>query len=322
MIKSFLKIFVLANFFLLTGASVSAQSSADSNAVSAAGIPRGVQISPIRFEKDLKPGEVWFGSVNVKNFSEENKTLLVSAENFVVTPDTESVEFYPSEKAEHFNVPDIVDWVKIPQKTVTLAPGESKFVPFRVRVPFDAPTGGYYGALFFLISEDTVGVSGGTKLSVNSRMGVLLLMRVRGEEPVRIEGRLTNFGADKEVYFHSPVNFKTAIFNAGNLHFRGSGHITITAWNGKKKTVLPLESRVNYPDKTRTYLTRWEFGPWTLGKYTAALSYESMSGLVVLEATDTFWVISWLPLAVFSVVSLVLIILFTFLSRRYAIVRR
>ena len=264
------------------------------------GIPRGVQISPIRFEADMRPGETWQGTINLKNFAADTKTIHISAENFVVTSDTERATFYPSDEARHLQVPDIVDWIMIPEPDVTLAADEARNVPFMIVIPDDAPTGGYYGALFFLLPSHTVDTGAQTQLNVNSRMGALLVIAVRGSESVRIEGGITRFAAARDVFFRGPVRLETSIVNSGNLHFRGAGTITVTRW-GRTKTELPLISQVNYPDRTRTYENQWSIGIFDIGPHTATVRYTSLSDLVRLEATTTFWVIPWTAIAILVV---------------------
>ncbi len=288
------------------------------------GVPDGgVQISPIRFEADVRPGDVWRGTLNLKNFSSEIRELTLSAEDFVVTDDTQNITFYPSDQARHLQVPDIADWVVLPQRTVTLAGNATAAVPFELHIPPNAPTGGYYGALFVTQSRtgsyDTQ--TGQAQIGINSRMGALLIFAVHGSEPARVEGTLTAFGPTQKVFFVSPVRFRTSIANNGTIHFRGSGAITL-ARGGKTIATLPLASQVNYPHKVRTYASAWHFGLLDMGPYTATVRYESLSGLVTLEATEVFWVVPWSAIAIVVGIVILLVALRFYIKKNYVIQRR
>ncbi len=288
------------------------------------GVPDGgIQISPIRFETELRPGDTWNGTLNLKNFSDEEKTVTVSSENFIVTDDTENINFYPSERSRQYQAPDIVDWIHVPQEAITIAGGGTQSIKFSVNVPKDAPTGGYYGALFVTLASagKTSEELGRSQIGINSRMGALLIFSVKGSEPVHISGQLDAFGPTKKIFFVSPARFKTVITNSGNLHFRGGGLITISR-AGRTVSTLPLHSQVSYPHKVRTYDQQWHFGLLNIGPYTATVKYESLSGLVHLEATDTFWVIPWSIILIILGVILCVIGLRHYIAAKYTIVRK
>ncbi len=302
-------------FFLLPIIVLAQESSVDS------GVPTGgVQISPLRFEQALRPGSEWRGSFQLKNFDREAQRITISAENFVVTDDTERITFYPSDRSNHLKVPDIADWVVLPQRYITLAPGEARQVPFIVRVPHDAPTGGYYGAIFATITaEQSTGAS--SQIGINTRMGTLLIFAVRGEEPARVEGAAEVFAPLRKVFFFSPARFTVAIRNSGNIHFRGAGTVTLSR-GGKTIATLPLPSHVNYPGKTRTYRPVWHFGLLHAGPYTAVMRYESLSGLVQLEKVTTIWILPWTLFALLLGIALIFAGIVHHVRTRYTIVRK
>ncbi len=288
------------------------------------GVPDGgVQISPIRFEAQLRPGETWYGTLNLKNFSQDDHELTVSAENFVVTDDTENITFFPSGDATHMQAPDIADWIYLPQKTVFLSGDGTATVPFEIRVPEDAPTGGYYGALFVTLSAPGGydAATGQARIGINSRIGALLIFSVHGTEPARIEGSLERFSLLKKVYFTAPLEIRTAISNTGNIHFRGGGSVVI-ARGGKTVATLPLPSQINYPHKVRTYITRWHFGLLAFGPYTATVRYDSLSGLVHLEKTETVWIFSWVIIAIIVGTLFVAIAVWHYIKTHFVIQRR
>ncbi len=282
----------------------------------------GLQISPLRFYATVKPGDTWHGVVKVKNFSRKQQKVRILAEDFVVSDDTENITFYPSDQARHLKVPDIADWVTFSQTEVALAPGELRAIPFSLTVPYNAPTGGYYGAIFASIK--TVAKYGDSSsgaqahVAINTRVGALLIFAVHGAENAHVDGIVRAFLPLKKVFFISPARFRFAIKNSGNIHFRGSGTIYISR-AGKTVAELPLPMEVNYPKKVRTYEQEWPFGLLQIGPYTATVHYESMSGLVKLEATDTFWVIPWLAIVLLLYSIILIIVVYRYVKSRYTI---
>ncbi len=284
------------------------------------GVPHGgVQISPLRFEAQLRGGEEYRGTLRLKNFDTEPQRVTLEAENFIVTEDTENISFYPSNRASHRSVPEVSEWVTFSSSQVVLQPGEAREVPFTVRVPLEAPTGGYYGALFATISAPP---SDGetSRIAINTRMGALLILAVHGKEPARVEGAM-ELTPRRTVEFSAPAQFFVRIINSGNLHFRGAGHVTISR-AGTTVATLPLASHVNYPGKVRTYTVPWKFRLWHAGPYTVTAQYESLSGLVDLEQSVVVWILPWTLFALIGGLFILLLFVVRYIRTHYTITRR
>lgn len=266
------------------------------------GIPKGVQVSPFRLDWDLNTGEERTGVINLKNYSDETKEVKVEVEDFYVSDDSSEARFFIPQESHPLFAYDVINWIDIPE-SVVLGPKEGKDIIFHVRVPEDIPTGGYYGATFFKTAVyDASNEESGAKVSVNQRVGVLLIMAVKGEEPIRMEGALESFRPKKLIFWDSPAVLQAEVFNSGNLHFKTYGKIDVFKF-GKKVGSLELDPSFNYPGKIRVYDESWAFSHWAYGFYRARIYLLSEDQAVRLIGETNFWVIPWKE-TVFIIISL------------------
>lgn len=284
------KIFLLLFFFLGSCFFFSQTIFAAEN-----GVPEnGVQVSPVRFDWDLNSGEERIGMVNLKNYaSDAAYSVEISVEDFYVTDDATEARFFIPDAKHPLYAYDVISWIELPAN-LTLAPNEGRDVFFKVKVPKETPTGGYYGALFFRtkkiinngISRDS------SKVIVNQSVGVLLALAVKGAGPINLSGRLAEIFPEKKIFWNNPVKIFTGTFNDGNLHYKLAGKFEISKF-GKTVEVQDFSPRVAYPSKSRNYENSWRFGPWAYGFYRARAELWSEDHEVRLVGETSFWVIPW-----------------------------
>ena len=256
----------------------------------AVGIPTGVQASPVRFDWDLNAGDERTGVVNLKNFSEKEYNVTVELEDFYVSDDSSEARFFVPNANHPLFAYDVINWIEISPE-VKLAPKEGKDVFFKVKVPTGTPTGGYYGALFFKTrAQEMKGES--AKVLINQRVGVLLVMAIKGTQPIRLSGELKEFKAARKIFWSQPAELTALVFNNGNLHFKASGNVEINKFGRKvwSKEVMP---KVFYPDKLRELTESWDFSAWSFGFYRAKINLISEDQSIKLFGETTFWVIPW-----------------------------
>ena len=254
-----------------------------------------VQVSPVRFEWDMNSGEERAGVVNLKNYSKDSYDIEVQLEDFYVTDDTTEARFFIPNQEHPLFAYDVINWIEMPQ-SITLLPGEGKDIYFKVRVPENTPTGGYYGALFFKTTKHTEGenpVEGEqSKVVINQRVGVLLVLAVKGTEPINKTGILQKFEALKKIFWESPVKLEASVINNGNIHYKAIGFVNIYKF-GKEIDEIQIEQRMLYPGKYRKYETKWNFSPWAYGYYKAKFNLASEDMQIRVEGETNFWVIPW-----------------------------
>lgn len=258
-----------------------------------ADLPAGLQISPARFDWTLHSGTQQVGTVNVKNYSDQERSVTAHVENFFVSPDSEHTNLFGGDANHMRHAFNVIDWFVLPDDFI-LAPGESKNVEFLVRVPDDQPTNGYYGSLLFQTTNtrsDQMNDSQGASLNVNYRVGAIVTLAVRGEEDPMIGGVLESFESSRVVYVDDPVKFSAYVLNDGNMHYKASGKIIVTRF-GTYITTIEIVPEVLYPEARRTFVEKMPFNTWDFGVYKAQIQLQSEEdGVIVLDgATDTFYV--------------------------------
>lgn len=281
--------------------------------------PSGLQVSPVRFDWDINAGEERTGVINLKNYDNSSRSVTIEIEDFYVTDETTQAKFFVPTSDHPLIAYDVINWIEVPQ-VIELAPKEGKDIMFKVTVPENTPTGGYYGAIFFNTKMDDGGGQG-SRIFINQRIGALLVMAVKGTQPIIRTGEIKNFGTFKKIYWSNPVKLFIDMFNSGNLHYKMLGTVDIYKF-GKKIDTISLMPRIIYPGKVRKYDESWEFSPWAFGYYTAKVHLFSEDGSIDLSYEISFWVIPWKT--VFSIIILLTIIwlIFKLFSSRFEIKRK
>lgn len=256
--------------------------------------PTSVQVSPVRFDWEMNSGDEKSQRINLKNFSDKPYAVSVYVEDFYVSEDSTNTEFFVPDENHPYKAYDMINWVNTSEKEIVLAPNESRFMDFTVKVPEDAPSGGYYGSVFFQYQEHNVdeGDPNASKLKINTRAGVLLTLAVQGDEPLNKSGELQTFESLKKLYWDAPAMFATKVLNNGNIHYLLTGDIEITRF-GKDVAKINVTPKIYYPGRTRMVESKWEFGLLDIGPFTAKVNLESEDGTVKLVEETTFWVIPW-----------------------------
>ncbi|MCX7616313.1 MAG: DUF916 domain-containing protein [Patescibacteria group bacterium] len=183
-------------------------------------------ISPPRMELSGNPGTEVKGEITLFNEENEAKVLYSSIQNFEARGESGAPYFLPEKK-------DLATWITI-EEQVSLNPGERKTIPFVVKIPQNAEPGGYFAAIFFGTAPPQVE---GGQVSVSSKLGALILLRVAGE--VEEKGGLLEFKTEKgRIYNSLPVVFVYRFFNDGGDRIKPEGEIRIKNVFGVTTAVL------------------------------------------------------------------------------------
>ena len=313
--KIFFFCFLLLGFFCLNAKNIFAQE---------VGVPEdGVQVSPVRFDWNFNAGEERTGVVNLKNYSPDHSfSVEISVEDFYVTDDATEARFFIPDEKHPLYAYDVINWIELPEN-LTLAPNEGRDIFFKVKVPEKMPTGGYYGALFFktkkLVNEDAGQES--SKVIINQRVGILLVMAVKGDEPISLSGILKKMFPEKKIFWDNPVKIFTEIYNNGNLHYKLLGKLKIFKF-GKEIESQEINPRVAYPDKNRSYENQWKFTPWAYGYYKARVDFWSEDQGVKITGETSFWVIPWKTTVAIILLILIIWSLYRFVDKNFEIKRK
>jgi len=259
----------------------------------------GIEVSPLRIEELVDPGETIQKRIKITNLSNSFKTFYVYLMDFKARGEGGEALLIPAGTEAG---PFLTTWIKVTPKEISFAPKEEKEISITIQVPKEVGPGGYYGAVVFGTAPPKVEVEAekGAAIAIAQQAGVLVLLRVSGK--VIEDAIIREFSTDKG--FYNPpfrVNFITRVENLGNVHIKPHGIIEIKNMFGKKVATL----RVNdpganvLPKSIRRFGNFWE-GEFGFGKYTASLAlsfgtfaYEGGQGRQTLYAERSFWILPW-----------------------------
>lgn len=274
------------------------------------------QISPLRYDWVLTPGEEKSGFVKVINNIDDPINAITEVEDFSISEDLKGeAKFFIPDNGHPLKAYDVINWIKIDKELLTLAPHESKKIPFTLVVPAGTPTGGYYGTIFFkrkLINKSDQ--AGAAQVNIDYRLGALLTLSVKGAEPAIEAGELKLFETSKKIYFDKPTEFAIQAANTGNIPYKAVGTIDIFRF-GKKAASIEVAQKLLYPNRIRVFdPTKWNFSLFDFGMYTANLHLASEDGSVSIDGTTSFFVFPWKTIVIILGIILLLVGIF-FLGR-------
>lgn len=272
-------------------------------------------ISPPLMEFDARPGDSITDVVKLYNETNDSLTLTAKIQNFKAMNETGTPEF-----TDVGETADLSSWIKMNDKTVTLAAGERKSVLFTIDVPATAEPGGHFAGILW---ETKGGAAAeGASVGLVAETGTLILVRVSGA--VEEAGRIVEFSTDKANYSYLPADFNVRFENTGNVHLKPAGMIEIrNMWGSKVASLAVNEKLANVlPNSIRKFDATWEknavpagASEWqkerenfAWGKYTATVILNYGVGGQVVTAQKTFWVFPW-RVTLFWVVLIVIVLL-------------
>jgi hypothetical protein len=240
---------VLAVIFFAISSSVSAHATAQPE--------RSLGISPLRSELTISPGTSFDGKITLNNSGKTAVTVTMNTEAFSVTDEAYDYSFDSSGKG--------VDWVTFSSNTVSIDPGKSTTLSYKVAVPIDSEPGGRYLSLF-ASSSPSATITGVT--SVN-RVASLLYITVAGD--IARTGKVLTFNSPV-LTFGEPT-WTATIQNSGSAHFHSLynvnvkylfGGSTLTSAQGDS-LILPssvrlLSQTIPHPDWLGIYRLDYTIG--------------------------------------------------------------
>ena len=174
-----------------------------------------------------RPGATVGGKVRVLNVGEEaGTTALYSVD--ATTGETSGAVYRSRQEPKR----GVGRWAKVATESLTLAPGESQLVPFRVRVPPGTAPGQYLGGLVAeRATPSAAGKPAGGKGSFKVRIQELsvVAVQINVPGPRRPRMRLTGIEVGNQPGHQSVL---LGIGNTGNALVKGRGSLKIAAAGG------------------------------------------------------------------------------------------
>jgi Bacterial protein of unknown function (DUF916) len=269
----------------------------------------GLSISPAIIEPDtsLDPGTSHEFSVTVKNLNNNEQTFYLSTRNIV---DMQSGTPIFSQSNEKTGM-EMSDWIKLPVTQITIPPGASERVVFKLEVPADATPGSHFGSVFVSVDPPEIEKSGA---AVGYQVANILITRVSGD--VTDSASIRQFATKRFFHGSKNVDFSLRMENLGNVLVKPTGPVEITNMLGQKVDIFVFnnEQASVFPGKKRDYTFNWTGEGTGFGRYEAVLSvaYGESGAKKTLSSTVSFWI---LPINIIlpALGALALILLVTFI---------
>lgn len=268
---------------------------------------QGMAVTPFLIDHTAQKGDVFEEKIRVQNVGRTNARLDVTTSDFA-PQGTEGQVMVPVSD-------DLVDaryslseWVEVVDIAVVgeeflgttdsllaakgeqgiIKPGQAVEVTVRITVPKDAEDGTHYGLVLFSLNEGELSKTGS---KISQKVGTMLLLKIG--RPIE-KGQLSALSTDREVYEEPMVTFNAEFENAGNVHVRPKGTVTVTNLFGQEvgEVTVNRDALSVLPETTRTFEVPWE-GQRLLGWYKAEAVMKYGDAKLETRSVTYFWVLPW-----------------------------
>ena len=243
-----------------------------------------VTVGPPKIEYRADPGTVIEGTIVLINEGGAKQIFWSAFEKF--TEVNGEKKFLPGEPTE------LANWFKLP-KSVTLEPKGQKNIPFTIEIPKNAPPGGHFAVIWW----GTAPPEGSKQVSIVTRAGILVYLRVSGE--VNESGDLTLFSPESGRFFFVSLleNFNVKFRNSGNTYLKPQGEILIKNIFGSKVANFGVNdvSSILLPagEQNLRIAKKFEKAPFAFGFYKADLSLRWGEKPESIQKNIWFFVFPW-----------------------------
>jgi len=293
-------------------------------------LSRSISVVPAKTLLTLNPGQEWTGELQIAVSVPTEVTVRPEAVDFRSQSEEGGVPYFFRPEVDQY-VGILSRWVDLPATPLVLEPNVYTTIPVTIRIPRNAPAGGYYGAVLFRV-DNSANPDRQLGSSIDSAIAALYVVDVSGDR--------TETGAIVDFYFKDdlneglPAEGLLRFENLGNTHIVPTGVIEIFNEFGFVVERIPLNEAngLVLPRDVRRFDFAWGESrdlistPWFdlplgkplgIGYYRAQLTLWYGSTGQVVHATDRFVILPWRALILFGIVGYGLIRLLGYLWYRY-----
>ena len=265
------------------------------------------------------PGEKLQIQLRVRNISEQDISVLTSAQDFILAEDGQTPVWIDDSTSNRWS---LASWLTITPTEHKITAKSTVGINVLIEVPQDALPGGHYAMILHEPGSSNNGFSIGKTTSesgaaINQRVGTLLYVIVDG--PINEEAYVRDFSFPNFSEY-GPVPFNFFVENNSDVHITPQMSVEIFNIFNQKIETIAIEPKNIFPLTSRDFDGQWD-RVWGWGLYTAKLtmSYGSSGSLVI--ANTSFWLI---PVKVIIAICTLLlsIILIGFAIKRHLTHRR
>lgn len=266
----------------------------------------GYRLTPLRSELTIERGQSAEVELSVRNVTGQEAPAGVNLLDFVPNPDESGAAKVIVDREAYGDNPfSLLEFVELPDAKLVNSDTDTAF-KVRVSIPETAAPGSYFGVLQVGPADaaDLSGEDGGGAVGLSATVGSLLLVTVPGdtvelitleELSASLDGKLSNFFSTK------PDTLALRLKNEGNVFSKPFGNIIVKSMGG---TVIQDVEFNNtsppgnvLPDSIRKFEIPLE-GVGSFGRYTVEANVSYGDGSSVITASETFWVLPWVPIVI------------------------
>lgn len=279
-------------------------------------------LSPSSLDLSAKRGEMIVSSITILNTQEVDTEYYVDVMGFQPKDDTGTPEFYTPETGSH----ELANWILFENDSFVVPALSASEAPFKVVVPDDVLSQGYFAAITVSPAPSDVVAANGA--IIEAKTASLVFLTVEGETVEQLALLdFTRSGGSNDLPFRS---YQFRLQNQGNVHVTPVGSIRLTGLFGQTISSVdanPEEGRV-LPDSTRTFevmnentLASWyetvafQLSHLAIGPVTATLDL-TYGGNGIIQSSMSFWLFPWQLIVTVVGLLIVLLILYQFLRRK------
>jgi hypothetical protein len=242
-----------------------------------------ISINPVHLEFTASPGDHLTGSFKFWNGTTAALPIHLEAADF--KPQGEEGQILVDGEEDPAN--SLKSWVTPQVTDVTIAPGEEPTLDFSLDVPANADPGSHWGTLLAITGPQAVGPN----TAINTRLGLLILVRVRGDEREKLT--LESVSVPRFVDA-PPIALEARFKNEGTVHEAPQGTIEVRNMFGSLVATGTLPVRNVLPGVVRKIGTAVGEGEgFWLGRYSVLLSATYGDKGEQLAAKRIIWVVPW-----------------------------
>lgn len=259
-------------------------------------------VTPVVIDEKAKPGDILNETITITNAT--NHVLGIYPEVNDVHQTDGTQPFQAAQNAVQAS-DSLSNWIELSRGLIQLDPGESKAVPFIIRVTNNAVTAPYHATVTFGDGMTGDGPSGSSKHPLGTVTVNLDLQR-----EVKELMQLNKFVADNVVFSGDDVLFKYQLQNIGNQELDPKGEIRIYDRKGEEVASVDVnrDGKVVSPDQVAQLASVWA-GASGFGKYKALIDVTYGKNQVAsVQDVAYFWVIPWKQVLGMTIVTLVSVI--------------
>jgi hypothetical protein len=258
-------------------------------------------VSPVVIDEKAKARDILKETITLTNTSQRKIMLYPSVNN--VKPKDGQEAFVSAQDATD-RQDSLANWIEISRGVIELSPGETREVPFVIRVSLNALPDTYHADISFYEGSAREGAETQNPLSV-------VTVNTEVQADIKESMQLNKFMTDGFFFSGDDVLFNYQVENIGNQELKPKGEIRIYDRKGREVASIPVnaEGKSLTPEQKAQLASAWSSAQG-FGKFKAFLNIDygnNQNG--TLQDTVFFWIIPWQQLLALLTVSIIAIII-------------